>query len=106
MIAASVLGGMGVYGDLGVGIQTGSEETVEDIEESESVQEPASESDEGYLGMASSGLSLLTDIATWPANLPGILANIGVPGEIAGAFGLVAVLIMAITMAKFARGIS
>lgn len=108
VMATIALSGMGIYADLGIGINTGAEDSVDEVTKDENVVNPSDgvESDGGIIESVGSGLGIISTLSVWTAQMGSILQNIGLPSQLAVPIGTVALLTIAVSMAKFVRGLS
>lgn len=107
LLAVAALGALGVYGTWGVGtVQTGGEDMEpEDITEDSAFNKPGGTQDDGFLGSARSGLSMLGSAARWVASIPAIIIGMtNMPRPLAGALGAAAMVAFAWTGANYLRG--
>lgn len=108
VMATIALSGMGIYADLGIGINTGAEDSVDEVTKDENVVNPSDgvDSDGGIIESVGSGLGIISTLSVWTAQMGSILQNIGLPSQLAVPIGTVALLTIAVSMAKFVRGLS
>ena len=110
LMAAGTLGAMGVFSEWGVGISPGEGDPSDDLQEDDDLIDPTLDTNENivesFVDTVLPGLGVLSTLADGVRGTGAILSNIGVPGPIASPIAAVVLIAVAISFAKFVRGVS
>ena len=109
VMAAGALASLGVYGVWGVSVDPGQQDPSEDLDESEKLVDPTTDSNEGivesFVDTITPGLGIIRELFGALRGTSSILAAVGIPGALAVPIGAVTTIAIGITFAKFVRGV-
>ena len=110
LMAAGTLSAMGIFAEWGVGISPGEGDPSDDLQEDEDLIDPTLDTNENivesFVDTVLPGLGVLSTLADGVRGTGAMLSNLGVPSPIASPIAAVVLIAVAISFAKFVRGVS
>lgn len=109
VMAAGALAGLGVFGAFGVGVDTGQESPAQDIQQDEDIIDPTLDTNDGVVesivDTITPGLGVIQTLTDAVRGTTTILTAIGLPPELANPIAAVVLIAVALSVAKFIRGV-
>jgi hypothetical protein len=109
VMASGALAGLGVFGAFGVGVDTGQPNPAQDIQQDEDIIDPTLDTNDGVVesivDTITPGLGVIQTLTDAVRGTTTILTAIGLPPELANPIAAVVLIAVALSVAKFIRGV-
>jgi len=109
VMASGALAGLGVFGAFGVGVDTGQSNPAQDIQQDEDIIDPTLDTNDGVVesivDTITPGLGVIQTLTDAVRGTTTILTAIGLPPELANPIAAVVLIAVALSVAKFIRGV-
>jgi len=106
VMAFGALSGLGLFQYWGVGADPGAAGDAENITENDAVQDPTvDDGGDSLIDVSVPGVDLLKTLRGWVSDSQNLMENLGLPGALAAPIGVVLSVAIAISIARFIRGV-
>lgn len=109
VMASGALAGLGVFGAFGVGVDTGQPNPAQDIQQDKDIIDPTLDTNDGVVesivDTITPGLGVIQTLTDAVRGTTTILTAIGLPPELANPIAAVVLIAVALSVAKFIRGV-